>query len=63
MIKTGAMLQFIGLQGLSAHGWELKPDGAQREASRILSTYSSGMGSGLNGRILRVIFIIFIRFS
>jgi len=31
-------------------GWPFAPDIAQRPASRIFSTYSSGMGSGLMRR-------------
>ena len=38
----------------NSHGWVWKPEGAQRAASMILAMYSSGTGSGLNWRTLRL---------
>src|SRR4029450_12034557 len=37
---------------MNSQGWEFAPDIAQRPASRILSTYVSGTGSGRRSRML-----------
>ncbi len=47
----------------NSHGCWLKPEGAQRAASIILSTRSSGTGSGLKRRMLRVSLTISMKAS
>jgi hypothetical protein len=68
MIKTGVLLsscltnpddpvlQLLFFDDDEFHGWVLNPEGAQRAASMILSMVSSGRGSGLSLRLLRLLF-------